>query len=393
MKNKLFSVPCALLLFLSSSAGAVDHVGGSPWNVELSGACHASFNTNVFYEEKDPVSDVVIHLIPGLLVEYEKFGNVLFEGELKLDSFTYLDNSDADVVETLFHLKARPIHKGGYFIFSEDYAYLQSYSPAGGLTERSVNVLELGGGYRGYHLDIAGTGRLESSSYASGGFSDLDYTMTDFTCGLEYLFESFYLLGDIGTGRLSYRGDALNDAARFRLTAGAGKNFYPKSKVEFKAGLLRHSAESGGDSFSGLVCELSAKHITVSGRSSFRLAAAKEIIPSSTVGADYTEAFRIRYRSVHNLTNRILADIEAVVESDTVGDRKDRYLEISLKGSYTPRDMLPPRFIRRKPRKHPKRYRPRLRIDAGVRSRKRSSTAAEVEFSQFILFAGIAAVY
>ena len=390
--NKVYAPILALLFLCAGRLYCIDHIDGSPWNLELSGTVHAASNSNVFYDEEDPVSDTVIHLIPGIRVEYEKLDNVLFEGELILDSHSYLENSDADIVETTLHLQAKPVRSGAYLVFSEDFSIVQNYSAAGGPVETTANYLNIGGGYRGYHLDVSGKAVFESTSYSE--YTDLDYTVTGIEGDIEYLFESFYILGGIESGALSYRGDQLNDGNRFSMFAGAGKRFYPKSMIELRVGFLDQTHEQDGDEFQGVIYTLSGKHITTSGRSSFRLAIDSKVLPSTFAGADFTEALIIRYRSRHNITTRIMADISAHFETDTIGDnRTDSIQEFAVRGSYTPTDVLPLRFIRRKRKKPPRKQRPRFRIDAGIRSRSRTSDDPEYEYDQITLFAGASVVY
>lgn len=62
-------------------------------------------------------------------------------------------NSEANITQTAFHAAYTPVSYGARLIFTEDYRLTQNYSPADGLVDTSVNTLELGGGYRGYHLD------------------------------------------------------------------------------------------------------------------------------------------------------------------------------------------------------------------------------------------------
>jgi len=389
--NKLSLTVCVLLC-CGAGLYSIDHINGSPWNIDISGSVQAASNSNVFYDEEDAASDTIIHVIPGLRVEYEKLENVLFEGELTIDSHTYLDNSDADIIETTLHVQVKPVRAGAYMIFSEDYKLFQNYSATGGLVETGVNYLTLGGGYRGYHLDVSGKGVFESTTYSD--YQDLDYTFTGAQGDLEYLFESFYLLGRLEGGSLSYSGDQMNDGTRFLVSAGIGKRFYPKSMVELRAGLLSQSHEDDGEDFQGLVYSVAGKHITTSGRSSFRMSVAKKVIPSSFAEEDYTETLTIQYQSKHNITTRIMADIAIRHETDTIGeDRTDNVLEIEIKGSYTPMDMLPLRYIRRKRRKPSRTHRTRIKIDAGIRSRSRTSDVSEYEFDQMVVFAGVTVVY
>jgi hypothetical protein len=138
---------------------------GSPWNLEFSGAAQVDSNSNIYYDPDNEISDIVVHVIPGIKLEYVKLENVLFEGSLKIDYHAYLDNSDIDFLGINLHAQMRPVHAGAYAIFAEDLHYTQTYSNlAGTLAETAVNIIEAGGGYRGYHLDLAGSVQLELSA-------------------------------------------------------------------------------------------------------------------------------------------------------------------------------------------------------------------------------------
>ena len=124
------------------------------------------------------------------------------------------------------------------------------------------------------------------------------------------------------------------------------------------------------------------------------MAVEKKVIPSSIVGVDYTEALAIQYRSKHNITNRIMATVEARMETDTIGEnRTDKVMDIGIKASYTPLEVLSLRYIRRKKKKPPKRHKTKLKIDVGINSRSRTSDEPTYEFSQLKVFAGVSVIY
>jgi hypothetical protein len=195
-------------------------------------------------------------------------------------------------------------------------------------------------------------------------------------------------------GQLDYEGDTMNDASMFNVSVGAGKRFYPKSSVEATVTYLSQTHDNNGEEFGGVVYKIMGKHITTSGQSSFHLILGSKVIPSSILGTDYIETMYVRYGSRHNITTKIEAQAYLTWQNETIADdRTDSILEIVLKGSYTPKDILPPKYIRRRQRKMPRKRSPRFKIDAGVRSRSRTSDLPGYDFNQLVIFAGCSIVY
>ena len=169
-----------LLVLTLESTRAADHEYG-PWSVEYGAALHVESNSNVYYQSEDATADTLLHIVPSIRVEYEKLQNVLFDADLKFDILTYFESDDANMVETFLHMGIRPVRSGAYMVFSEDYERVQNYSPTEGLLETSINVLKLGGGYRGYHLDCYIVAESATATYSPHEFDSLDYGKTDIT--------------------------------------------------------------------------------------------------------------------------------------------------------------------------------------------------------------------
>lgn len=366
-------IPAAVcFLMLSVQAGhAKDHAYG-PWNIDINAALDLEFNNNVFYEESDTSSDVVWHIIPSVTFEYEQLDNVLFSADLELNTHLYSKNSEANITETVLHLEARPVHYGGYFICSEHYERVQNYSPSDGLLETGINIFEIGGGYGGNHLDVSGVASFTSARFSPGLFSVLDYTRSSVKSEVSYRINSLYWISGIRFGRLNYSDDVFNDGKFWGLWGGVGKEFSPKTSLEFKTEYFRES-HSGGDSFSGLLFSLEAEHSYSSGKGSAQILIERKVMPSAVIGVDYASVTSITVRSVNEFSFNLSGEFELGVDFDSVGERADRVFSLSAQGGYMPKKGL--------------------RITFGLASTGRSSSIEEYSFSQFTLFAGVAWVY
>ncbi|MFC1582723.1 hypothetical protein ACFL4W_04215 [Planctomycetota bacterium] len=372
MKKTLLILVVLLGTVLSAVHGK-DHAYG-PWNIDLSAALNLESNSNVFYEESGTERDTVWHIIPKARFEYEQLQNVLFVGELELNSHRYSQNSDASVTETSLFLEARPVHRGGYLVFSESYQLRQNYSPTDGLLKTAINELKLGGGFGGNHLDINAAATLTTGSYSPSSFQGLNYSRTAFDAEVKYLHNSLYWLGGLGFGRLSYSDDLLNDGRFWGLMGGVGKEFSPKTTLEFRTKYFSQTHEgSDGDSFSGLLFSLDAKHITSSGKTSMNIILEKEILPSAVVGADYVQLTAIIFRVSSEFNTQFSGELELGMDFDTIGSRNDRVFSLGVSGAFIPTKGMT--------------------INFGISNTSRASEISEYEFRQFLIFVGVSAVY
>lgn len=74
---------------MAGPAAGKDHAAG-PWNLGFTGALQLESNSNVFYAESNPESDIVGHIIHAFSAKYEELQNVIFSAELQLDSMFYI---------------------------------------------------------------------------------------------------------------------------------------------------------------------------------------------------------------------------------------------------------------------------------------------------------------
>lgn len=380
-----------LLLCAALPLQAKDKAIG-PWNIEWVFGATLVSNSNIYYEEANPTSDIVAHLLPSLKVEYEKLHNILFEMELELDSYIHFGNSDANITETRLHMQAKPVANGAYLIFAEDFEYARNFSYAGGLFKTGVNIIQLGAGYRGYHLDFSLKQKIETSSNSPGTFSDLDYNESQTEAEFEYLFEAFYIKGGLSFGSLDYSGAAFSDGSFNDIMFAIGKRFYPKNSIEatFR---IRSQDHDGGDSFSGPLIALEHIHVSSSGRSRFHTVLEKTLKPSSTTTSSFTELTYVRFRSFFGLTRKFALEAEAEFAMDKMGSIDGQEIDLALKCRYTPLDVLPSKHITRKKKKPPKAKKASITINFGLITTIRTSSDAANEYDQSRIFGGIKMIY
>ncbi len=373
MKRFPWTIICVIILTCVHFAAGKDNAYG-PWNIDIEGSLHLESNSNVFYEESDTDSDIVWRVVPHLKFEYEQLDNVLFLGELELNSSMYSSNKDANITETYLNLEARPVHYGGYMVFGERYELVQSYSPADGLMKIGVNNLKIGGGYAGNHLDVSGNLSFLTGTYSPGDFSFLNYKRTALENEIRYRVNSLTWITGLSFGNLNYADSIFNDASFWALTGGVSKDFTEKTTLEFK--ITYHSENhkgSGADDFNGILFGFTVKRMNTSGKGSLALIAEKQIVPSTVAGTDYGEIFTIRVKSQNEFTPLFKGSGELMIERDTVGGRSDRVFGVKLDGSYE--------------------FRKGLSMSFGLSSDSRSSDLGVYSFRQFRIYTGITGTY
>lgn len=378
------------VLFAGGVSGKENAFG--PWNLDIYGTLNLESNNNVFFEESSPSSDLIWHVIPKIRLEYIKLLNPLFTAELTLNSYLYSENKDANITETYLHMDVKPVNEGAYLVFSEDYQLRQNYSLGGGLVKEGVNILKIGGGYKGNHLDYSLYETLTTASFSPS--SDLDFSQNGTQANIEYLFESFYILGGFSFGNINYRDSGFNDGNFWNIIAGIGKKFYPKTSIEFKIRYLNEDhATRDGDDFKGLLYSIEAVHVTMSGKGKTRAILEKKVIPSSIGGSDFTEVLYLRVQSNHSLTPKISGSINGSFKLSSSGSNDYQEIELGIQGSYTPLNIARPKFIRRKRRKRRRTKKPLIRIDFGIISKSLSGNVDAYEFSQLKIFCGATMIY
>jgi len=371
MKNTLTAILFLKLLMTAAASMAKDHAYG-PWNIDIDAALSLEFNNNVYFEENDTSSDVVWHIIPSVSFEYEQLDNVLFSADLELNTHLYSKNSDANITETLVHVEARPVRYGGYFLCSDRYERLQSYSASDGLVEMGINTFDIGGGYGGDHLDVSGKASFSNGRFSPGEFALLNYNRSSVESEVSYRINALYWLAGLRFGRLDYSDDLFNDGRFWGMWGGVGKEITPKTSLEFKTEYFSQS-HSGGDSFGGLLFTFEGKHMYASEKGSVHLLIEREIVPSTVVGADYAAVTSVTVISKNEFAFNLTGEFELGIEFDSIGGRDDKVFNLSARGGYMPKKGL--------------------RINFGIESASRSSSIEEFSFRQFLLTAGVAWVY